>query len=487
MIHIKDLREYLCSLAGIGELQEIEEEVDWNLELSAVIRRCYDLKAPAPLFNKIKGIENGFRVLGGSAGLSRNESLRLCRIAISLGLSPHAGAREIINTLASSISKKGIPPKTVNAGVCQENTMTGTDVDLMRFPSPFIHQRDGGRYINTWGTIIVQTPDRSWTNWSITRIMLMDKNRMTGLVVPMQHIGIIHQMWKEQGKPMPFALAVGCEPAVPFFSSTHLPEFVDEADVLGAHFGEPIEVVPCKTVDLKVPATCEIVIEGTISPTETVSEGPMGEFAGYTGDARPQPIFNVSAITYRSNPILPVVVAGVPVEDTHTCCGTVMAAMVLAELWKQDFPAASCFCLFESALHWLIVTLHRPSHSEAAAKNLVHMAKEIIFKSKAGLDIPKVILLDDDIDPSNVNEVVWAFATRCHPDTDSHFYRHESTLPLIHYLTMAEKKDASSTKVVYNGLLPAFDRSEISSFKYSYPTDIQEKVVSNWKKFGFSE
>lgn len=487
MNHIKDLREYVRLLANIGELREIDEEVDWNLELGAVIRRCYDLKAPAPLFKKIKGIEDGFRVLGGSAGLSRNDNVRLCRIAMSLGLSPHAGAHEIINTLATSISKKGIPPKTVNAGACQENIMTGKGVDLMRFPSPFIHERDGGRYINTWGTIIVQTPDRSWTNWSITRVMLLDKNHMTGLVVPMQHIGIIHQMWKEQGKPMPFALAMGCEPAVPFFSATHLPEFVDEADVLGAHFGEPIEVVPCKTVDLNVPAICEIVIEGAISTTETVSEGPMGEFAGYTGDARPQPIFDVSAVTYRSDPILPVVAAGVPVEDTHTCCGTVMAAMVLAELWKHDFPAASCFCLFESALHWLVVTLHRPDHSEESTKNLIHMAKEIIFKSKAGLDIPKVILLDDDIDPSNVNEVVWAFATRCHPDTDSHFYRHESTLPLIHYLTMAEKKDASSTKVVYNGLLPAFDRSVISSFKHSYPTEIQEKVISNWKKFGFGE
>jgi len=486
-MHIKDLREYIRLLSDIGELQEIDVEVDWNLELSAIIRRAYDLKAPAPLFNKIKDIEKGFRVLGGSAGVSVQKGLFLSRIAISLGLSPHARAHEIINTLAGSISKKGIAPKTVKTGICQENIMTGHDVDLTRFPSPFIHKGDGGRYFNTWGTIVVQIPDGSWTNWSITRIMLLDKNRMTGLVVPLQHIGIIHQMWKEQNKPMPFALAMGCEPAVPFFSAMHLPEYVDEADILGAHFGEPIEVVPCKTVDLKVPATCEIVIEGTVSHTETVSEGPMGEYAGYIGDAKPQPVFNVSAITYRNNPILPVVAAGVPVEDTHTCCGTVMAAAILAELWKHDFPAASCFCLYESAIHWLVVTVNRPSHSEESTKKLVHMAKEIIFRSKAGLDIPKVILLDDDIDPSNVSEVVWAFATRCHPDTDAHFYSHERTFPLVHYLTVAEKKDISSTKVIYNGLLPLFDRSEISSFKYSVPTEIQEEVIKNWEKYGYGD
>ncbi len=487
MNHIKDLREYIKTLTGMGELQEIDAEVDLNLELGAIIRRAYDLRAPAPLFNKIKDIETGFRVLGGSAGLSRQNGLRLSRIAASLGLPPDAGATTIVNTLADSMAKEGIPPRTVESGPCHENIMTGDDIDLMKFPAPYIHHGDGGRYINTWGTVVVETPEKSWTNWSISRIMLLDKNRMTGLVAPQQHLGIIHKMWTDRGEPTPFALALGCEPAVPFFSATPLPEYVSEADVLGAHFGEPIEVVPCRTVDLKVPATSEIVIEGYISDTEKVSEGPMGEFAGYLGEAHPQPIFNVTAITHRNNPILPVVAAGVPVEDTQTCCGTMYSALILAELRKQGFPAASCWGVFESAVHWFVVTVERRDHTVEGAIKLTHTAKDIIFESKPGVDIPKVILLDDDIDPGNVNEVVWAYATRCHPETDAHYFRHEKTMPLIHYLNVAEKKDMSSTKVIYNGLIPSFDRTKIASFKQNVPPELQEKVIGDWKKYGFSD
>ena len=170
---LKDMREYLSILNSIGELQEIDVEVDWNLEIGAIIRRAYDLRAPAPLFNKIKDTEEGFRALGGSGGLSAQKGLKLSRIATSLGFSPNSGAKEIVNTLADSFAKEGIPPRVVDSGACHENIMTGDEIDLMRFPVPLIHHGDGGRYINTWGTIIVDTPDKSWTNWSINRIMLL--------------------------------------------------------------------------------------------------------------------------------------------------------------------------------------------------------------------------------------------------------------------------------------------------------------------------
>ena len=291
MKQLKDIREYLAVLNSIGELQEIDVEVDWNLEIGAIIRRAYDLRAPAPLFNKIKDTEQGFRVLGGSGGLSAHKGLRLCRIATSLGFSPSTGAKEIVNTLADSIAKEGIPPRVVGSGACHENIMTGDGIDLMRFPVPLIHHGDGGRYINTWGTIVVDTPDKSWTNYSINRIMLLDSKRMTGLIPSQQHLGIIHQMWKDRGEPTPFALVLGAPPAVPFFSGTPLPKNISEVNVMGAHFGEPVEVVKCKTVDLQVPAGSEIVIEGTISEAETEKEGPMGEFAGYMGDHdTPQPV-----------------------------------------------------------------------------------------------------------------------------------------------------------------------------------------------------
>lgn len=486
MKQLKDLREYLSVLESIDELQEIEVEVDWNLEIGAIIRRAYDLRAPAPFFSNIKDTEEGFRVLGGSAGLSAQKGLKLARIAISLGFSPETGAREILNTITDAIEKEGVPPKVVESGACNENIMTGDDIDLMRFPVPYIHHGDGGRYINTWGTVIVDTPDKSWTNWSINRIMLLDNKRMTGLVPPQQHLGIIHQIWKDRGEPTPFALALGAPPAVPFFSGMPLRENVSEVNVMGALYGEPVDVVKCNTVDLYVPANTEVVIEGTISNVEMEEEGPMGEFAGYMGEHNtPQPVYNVSAVTYRNNPILPVVYAGVPVEDTQTCCGTMYSAAILAELRKNNFPASSCFLLFESAVHWLVVSVKNARRTVEKNNELTHMAKEIIFNSKPGVDIPKVLLVDEDIDPSDSNQVMWAFSTRCHPQNDAHYYEHLRTLPLLHYLNAAEKKDMSSTKVIFNGLLPGFDSTEISGFKYNVPTKLQEKVLSNWKKYGF--
>ncbi len=486
MKQVQDLREYLSILDSVDELQEIDVEVDWNLEIGAIIRRAYDLRAPAPLFNNIKDIEEGFRVLGGSAGLSAKSGLKFSRIATSLGFPPETTPHEIVHSIADAISKEGVLPRVVESGACQENILTGDDIDLMRFPVPFIHSGDGGRYINTWGTIVVETPEKSWTNWSINRIMLLDKNRMTGLIPHQQHLGIIHQMWSDRDEPTPFALALGAPPAVPFFSGMPIPENMSEVDVMGALYGEGVGVVNCKTVDLQVPANSEIVIEGTISNVETATEGPMGEFAGYMGaEGALQPIYNVSAITFRNDPILPVVYAGVPVEDTQTCCGTMYSAAILYELRKNSFPVRSCFLLFESAVHWLIVTVHRTCKSQEETHELTHKAKEIIFNSKPGVDIPKVMLVDDDIDPSDSDQVMWAFSTRCHPQRDAHFYEHQKTLPLLHYLKAGEKKDMSSTKVIFNALLPGFDRCEISGFKYNVPEEIQEKVLGNWKKYGF--
>lgn len=486
MRQVKDLREYLELLEGIGELQEIDIEVDWNLEIGAIIRRAYDLRAPAPLFNNIKDTEKGFRVLGGSGGLSAQKGLKLARIAISLGFSPETTAHEIVSRVADSISKKGIPPKVIDSGACHENIFTGDYIDLYRFPVPRIHSGDGGRYINTWGTVVVQTPDKSWTNWSINRIMLLSKNRMTGLIPHQQHLGIIHKMWSDIGEPTPFALCLGAPPAVPFFSGMPIPENQSEVEVMGGLYNEPVEVVQCKTVDLQVPANTEIVIEGTISNTDTAEEGPMGEFAGYMGDHdTPQPVYNVKAITYRNDPILPVVFAGVPVEDTQTCCGTMYSAAILNELRKNKFPVSSCFLVFESAVHLLVVTVNRHCETYEEAHDLTHKAKEIIFSSKPGVDIPKVLIVDDDIDPSDSDQVLWAFSTRCHPQRDAHFYQHQKTLPLLHYLKAAEKKDMSSTKVIFNALLPGFDRSYVSSFEHNVSSELQQKIITNWSKYGF--
>src|SRR2546425_11906256 len=127
MNHLTSLRDYVAALQALGEIQEIDIEVDWNLEMGAIIRRSYELQAPAPLFNRIKGIEPGFRVLGAPAGLSRQPGMALVRVALSLGLPATATAREIVEALATAHDRPPLPPRRVAGGPCKEHKLLGAD------------------------------------------------------------------------------------------------------------------------------------------------------------------------------------------------------------------------------------------------------------------------------------------------------------------------------------------------------------------------
>ncbi|OWP61499.1 hypothetical protein CDA63_19100 [Hymenobacter amundsenii] len=490
--HLKSMREYLAALHEIGEIQEISQEVDWHLEMGAIARRCYELGAPAPLFTRVKGIEQGFRALSAAGGVSSQPGLYLARIALSLGLPPESTGPEIVEALAAAKLRAPIKPVVVPTGPCKENILLGEQMDLLRLPTPLIHDGDGERYLNTYGMIVAQSPDKKWTNWSIARIMLIDKNTMTGIVAPNQHIGMIHKMWKDQGQDMPFALVLGGEPAIPFVGGMPLPAWVDEADYLGGYFGEGLEVTQCETVDLQVPATAEIVIEGFLSKDEKVKEGPMGEYAGYAwgGEGAFQPVYHVTALTYRHDPVLPFAVAGEPVEEDHTAWGIPNAAELLAELREKGIPATSAWLPLESANHWAAITFPNNWRTQLGynTDELVRQVGEILFASKAGMGVPKLLLVNDDVDPSNTKELVWAFATRCRPVTGEVAFGSENTNPLVAFLKAEEKMSMHTTKVIYNCLAPdewGDNLPKRVNFRRAWPAEVQEKVLANWQNYGF--
>ncbi|MBW4579889.1 MAG: UbiD family decarboxylase [Tildeniella nuda ZEHNDER 1965/U140] len=494
MNHLKSLRDYIEALAAIGEVQEIDRAVNWQLEIGAIARRCYETGAPAPLFNTIKGIEKGFRVLGAPGGVSRQPRLYLSRIALSLGLPPDSTGREIIAALVQARSRSLLPPQLVATGACKENILIGDEVDLLRLPTPLLHDGDGGRYLNTFGIIVAQTPDKRWTNWSIARTMLVDRNRMAGIIAPNQHIGMVRQTWLDINKPMPFALALGVEPFLPFVGGMPLPDYVSEADYAGAYFGEPIDVVQCETVDLQVPATAEIVLEGTIAIADTVPEGPMGEYAGYlwTGQSSPKPVYHVTAMTYRNQPILPISVAGEPVEENHTAWGVPNAAEIVYTLRTAGYPVAMAWSPFESANHWYAIAMERNWRQQmpnTSASELCYKLGEVLFKTKAGMGTPKYIVVNDDIDITNTQEVVWAFATRNYPGSKGEvIFNDEATNPLVAFLEQSEKMSMHTTKVIYNCLPPDEWGDKLpqrSSFTGAYPKDLQERILQNWQAYGF--
>lgn len=264
---------------------------------------------------------------------------------------------------------------------------------------------------------------------------------------------------------------------------------------MGGYFGQPVDVVKCETVDLEVPATAEIVIEGHISDIETAPEGPMGEYAGYLwpGEGTPKPVYQVTAMTYRNGAILPVVVAGEPVEEDHTAQGIPSAAELLAEFRDDGIPATLAWVTLESANHWLVVTVVRDwrSRTGLTAEQLCRRIGEHVFeKSKFGAVIPKVLVMNDDIDATNTKEVVWAFATRCHPVSGEIHFNREATSPLVAFLESSEKMAGRTTKVVYNCLPPEEwgDRLPVrTAFARNYPKELQEKIVRNWRAYGFQE
>ncbi len=494
MTHIKDLRGYVDALKAIGEMVEISREVDLNLEIGAISRRCYETGAPAALFTNIRGAGKGFRVLGAPAGVSRQSGLELSRIALSLGLDPHSSGREIVAALAEARSRPPIPPRVVATGPCKENIKLDGNIDLEQLPAPLLHEGDGGRYLNTYGIVCVQTPDKRWTNWSIARIMITGKCEMAGIVAPNQHIGMVRKEWLDIGQDMPFALALGPEPFLPFVGGMPLPENVNEADFAGAYFGEPIEVVACETVPLFAPATAEIIVEGYLSQKETSPEGPMGEYAGYLwgGGPTPKPRYRVTALTYRNNAILPISVAGEPPEENHTAWGIPNAAEIVYQLRKNGLPVATAWSPFASANHWFVIAAERDyAHKGWTSTRLCQEIGNVLFQTKAGMGTPKYLVVNDDIDLTNLNEVVWAFATRNHPGPAGEtVFNNESTNPLVAFLSSDEKQSMHTTKTIYNCLPPDEWQGKLpkrSSFHGTYPLELQEKVLANWQAYGFQQ
>ena len=487
---IKSFREYVEKLRETNELLEITREVDWRYEMSAITRRVYDIHGPAPLFANVKDCMPGVRVLGAPMGLSTDEAHPFRRVALSLGLPEDMGGPAMVDAWSKLADMDPVPPRVVQTGPCKEHKLFGKEIDLTKLPVPLIHEGDGGRYINTYGIMVAQTPDGSWSNWAITRAMLDGPQTIAGVIIPTQDLGNIYRQWQAIGQEMPFALCLGVDPAITMVAGYPLSGCKNEADLMGAWYGEPVDVVSCETSDLLVPASTEIVIEGQVSLDAILREGPMGEYGGYVwvGRQKQVPCFKVTAMTYRENPIMPLCVAGVPTEENHTNWGFNIAAAIKHDLDQTDLPVTDCYIPMECAAHWVVVTVDR-NRKETDDDALAQKIGDAVFASRGGSYIPKVIVLDDDIDPADLKQLVWAIATRHHPDRRI-IKKDQYMFPLVAYLSQEEKNASCSARVIYNCLTPFHSwpeevRPVEASFR-GYPKELQEHVIRNWESYGFN-
>jgi UbiD family decarboxylase len=297
----KDLRDWIEILEVEGECKRIEAEVDWELEIGAIVRRVSGQEGPALLFENIKGYKNTIcnRLFTNGLGSQR-------RLEMSLGLPKNTPYREIVRIMKERFTKP-VGNVIVESGPVKENIIKGNEVDLYQFPVPKWHHLDGGRYFNTFCGVVTRDPETGELNVGLYRGMLGSKSTIPVLLAASQHWGVHYTKYRERGESMPVAVIYGWDPTLFINASTpHQHRGYSEYELTGALRREPVQLVKCETSDLLVPASAEIALEGSISPDPATfeMEGPFGEYPGYYGGMRsPKPRIKVECITYRDDPI----------------------------------------------------------------------------------------------------------------------------------------------------------------------------------------
>lgn len=468
------LRGFIDQLFRYDEIAVVNEEVDTDLEIGAITRRTFDLQGPALLFTNIKGYPPTYRFFTGMVSTYR-------RYAIALGLDPQTPLKNIIREYYERI-KHPIPPEEVNSGPCKENKMVGDDVDLLSFPVPKWNPKDGGKYIGTFGCVITKDPETGWVNMGVYRMMIHDR-RSTGMfIVPAQHIGYHFSKYRRLNKPMPVAVAIGVDPVVVLAACGRFPFNVNELTMAGALGKQPVRVVKCETVDLEVPADSEIVLEGYVEPGKTKPEGPFGEYIGYyAGGVQERPVFEVKCITYRNNPINTGTLEGKPIVEDHIIMSIGNSALSRRALIDElGIPGVVdiAYHPWSPSNHLVVIATDGnpyPGHDKHVASAL--------WGTKVGAGADWVIIVNKDIDITNLNEVIWAMCTRCKPDRDitiiPNFYDFAGLIPQGRDPEMIKQRRGLA-KVIIDCRFPAWFRNDeippVSDFN-EFPENVRRKAI----------
>ncbi|KAH8886570.1 putative 3-octaprenyl-4-hydroxybenzoate carboxy-lyase [Thozetella sp. PMI_491] len=489
-----DFRTFIEILRQDNDLAEINHEVDPHLEVGAIVRRVSEVNDKAPLFNNVKGAKDGlWRMFGNAASLRSRKEERFGRIARNLGIPPTSTWQQICARWREGKRASPLVPNVLPTGPCKENKISGDAVDLHKLPAPLLHQADGGKYIQTYGLHVLQTPDKSWTNWSIFRGMVHDKNRLVCLVGSGQHNSLIREKWLAAGKTeIPWALALGVPPAASIAAAMPVPEGVSEAEYVGALVGRPLDLVKCELSDLLVPANSEIVMEGTFSFTDKAMEGPFEDYLGlmFDDDLHMMPLFTVKTITYRDDAILPVSVPGRITDESHTTAA--LAAAEVLELCQQHgLPILDANAPLETHATWcaLKVDIKKLAEMKTTPEEFCKKLGDLVYNDKSCMLVNRVLLVGDDVDVQNFNDIVWAMATRCHPGKGEYIFDDVPGFFLTPYMSHGVCDPRRGGKIVSNCLLPMEYEGKrnfrVVDFENSYPEDIKKRVLSNWKSMGF--
>ena len=398
----KDLRHFIDLVDRLGALRRIDG-ADARFEIGGITEVAAGLSdCPALLFDRVKGHKPGFRVF-------TNATTNVQRAALALGLSPSLRPLDALKAwMEKRKSLKLLAPVAVRDAAFLENTLAGSNVDIARFPAPIWHRNDGGPFIGSGSIVVMRDPDSGWINASIYRVQVHGPNRVT---VQFDHGGrhgaIIARKYWDRGETCPVAVVHGEDPALFIAGFEYLPDGSSEYEFAGSIKGAPIEVCVGPLTGLPIPALAEIVFEGRLLPTRetTLPEGPFGEFTGYyAAEARPGPVMEVTAIHYRDDPIL---LGSPPMKPPRFHFGLPFRA---ATIWS-NLEAAGVTDVVGVWQHvsqlMTVVALRARYDGHAKRAGLVAAAHSYMARL--------VVVVDDDIDPSNLADVMWAVTTRCEP------------------------------------------------------------------------
>ena len=387
-----DLREFLKFLEEHGELLKTKKPVDVKFEISSYIRKTSDQRGPALFFEKVKNFD--MPVVGGIFATRERAFLAL-----------ETSSQDYVHKFQNALDHL-LPPKLVSNAPCKDVIYTGNDVDLTRLPIPIFSEKDPAPFI-TLGLSISRDPKSGGKNTSIYRLQLKGRNRL-GIMA--QHL--VRQLVEAEslGKGLPIAIAIGTDPVIPLATQWMAPYGTDEMALAGALRGQPVEVVKAETVDLEVPATAEIVIEGNVLPNIREQEGPFGEVSGYYTPANPKPLIEVSAITHRKNPIYQAALTGMPTTENHILKQLPLEATFYWML-KKEFPGVTAVHFPAAGTVGMISVIAMKQAYECEARNVI----ATMFGSRRN---KITIVVDDDVDIYDMEKVLWAIATRTQADED---------------------------------------------------------------------
>ena len=419
-----DLRDFINHLEEMGQLKRISVEVDPNLEITEICDRTLKQGGPALLFENPKGYS--VPLLGNLFGTPERvalgmgqDSLQALRevgklLAFLKEPEPPKGFRDMFDKWPIFKQVMNMPAKEIKNPSCQEVIFSGGDVDLGRYPIQTCWPGDAAPLI-TWALVITRGPNKERQNLGIYRQQVIGKNKTIMRWLAHRGGALDFREWQQMrpGEPFPVAVALGADPATILGAVTPGPDTLSEYAFAGLLRGSKTEVAKCQLSDLQVPASAEIVLEGYLYPGENAPEGPFGDHTGYYNEVEEFPVFTIERITQRKDAIYHSTYTGRP-PDEPAVLGLALNEVFVPILQKQ-FPEIIDFYLPPEGCSYRLAVIsikkQYPGHAKRVMFGVWSFLRQFMYTKF-------IIVVDEDVDPRNWQDVIWAITTRMDPVRD---------------------------------------------------------------------